>query len=214
MMGDADTAVAFAQPVHTVTVSTFCMDVTEVTVSAYGACTATGCTAPNTRTVCNWAVAGRGSHPINCVTWAQASAYCRSRGGDLPTDAQWEYAARGPDGRTYPWGNAAPTTQVCWSGTGGRVGTCPVQSFPAGASAFGVFDLTGNVWEWTADWYAPYGAGAVTDPRGPATGELRTGRGGAWGEASPTRVRPAFRSTVASTFANTDIGFRCAHAPL
>ena len=118
MMGDADTASRDAQPSHMVTLSAFCIDLTEVTVAAWRGCTSAGCTAPAAGGYCNWGMTGRETHPINCVDWNQSRAYCQSRGGDLPTEAQWEYAARGPDAvsHLYPWGNAAPDSQLCWRG--------------------------------------------------------------------------------------------------
>ncbi len=213
-MGDADMASLNAQPPHRVTVSAFCMDLTEVTVAAYGSCTASGCTAPGTAINCNWGIAGRGNHPVNCVDWNQARAYCRSLGGDLPTEAQWEYGARGTDGRIHPWGNAAPTTQLCWSGAGMRSSTCPVQSFPAGNSPFGLSDMAGNLFEWTADWYSIYGAATATDPVGPTSGAARVDRGGGWDATSPAHVRSPSRWGDTPTDRYPVRGFRCARTPL
>jgi formylglycine-generating enzyme required for sulfatase activity len=112
-----------------------CMDRTEVTVSAYAACVASGkCTPAYKGGPCNAGVAGRESHPINCVYWNQADAYCKAQGLRLPTEEEWEYAATGGDGRTYPWGEAAPSNQLCWGGEGNDLGkgnrrsTCAVGS--------------------------------------------------------------------------------------
>jgi formylglycine-generating enzyme required for sulfatase activity len=183
------------------------MDLTEVTVAAYRLCTAPGCTPPSTGTYYNWFVTGRDNHPINGVDWNQSRAYCQSRGGDLPTEAQWEYAARGSDvaNHIYPWGNAAPASQLCRN----QSSTCPVQSYPSGNSPFGLFDMAGNVWEWTRDFYASYTSAAAIDPTGPTSGTNRVVRGGSWYDASATRVRAAFRLGYSPTYRSDVIGFRC-----
>jgi formylglycine-generating enzyme required for sulfatase activity len=177
-----------------VTVSTFCLDATEVTVDAFGACVRAGqCSADNVGTqfwdnqdhgegACNWGVAGRGNHPINCVDWGQAATYCNAQGKRLPTEEQWEWAARGGSrGFTYPWGNAEPDFQACWSGVSERSGTCPVGSLPQGDAPGGIHDLAGNVWEWTS---SNYDASARVD------------RGGGWYNSDPSDLRAADRSRV------------------
>ncbi len=121
--------------------------------------------------------ATRSNHPINCVDWNQANAYCTSVGKRLPTEEDWEYAARGTAGNEYPWGNTpAPSNQLCWNGTGNDLGqgnrrsTCPVGSYPAGNTPLG---LAGNVWEWTSSGYsADYSAARDT--------ASRVFRGGGW----------------------------------
>ena len=216
LMGDADTASYQAQPPHMVTLSAYCMDLTEVTVAAYRLCTATGCTTPDTSGAYNWAVAGRDNHPINGVDWFQSRAYCQSRGGDLPTEAQWEYAARGSDvaNHIYPWGNAAPGSQLCWNRFPDPGSTCPVQSYPSGNSPFGLFDMAGNVSEWTLDFYTSYTMSAVIDPTGPTSGVIRLFRGGSWDNSTATVVRAAYRNPSSPTSRQYHIGFRCSHGAM
>ena len=211
-MGDADTLSRGAQPPHMVTLSAYCMDLTEVTVAAWRGCTAPGCTTPSTGSYYNWAVVGRDNHPINGVDWNQSRAYCQWRGGDLPTEAQWEYAARGSDvdNHIYPWGNAAPASQLCWYDTassGSR--SCPVQSYPGGNSPFGLFDMAGNVFEWTLDFYAFYSLPVAIDPIGPTSGTTRVIRGGSWGNSSSTVMRAASRLDNRPLARDFNIGFRC-----
>lgn len=216
------TMIANERPVHGVRLSAFCMDETEVTLSAYRACvTSGGCTAPDTSGSCNWMSSGREDHPVNCVSWTQAREYCHRIGGDIPTEAQWEYAARGMDGRTYPWGNDAPSAQLCWRGGGvSRSSTCPVRSFPSGNSPFGIYDMAGNVIEWTIDWYGPYDSDAgafVQDPTGPAVptgGSVRVYRGGSWSYTGPSDVRVSKRSGGSPGNPYMEFGFRCSHSTL
>jgi formylglycine-generating enzyme required for sulfatase activity len=145
------------KPVHRVTVAAFSMDVTDVTTAAYGACVRAGkCSEPGAGDYCNWGKGDRQNHPINCVDWNQATAYCAYAGKRLPTEEEWEYAARGTDGRTYPWGNEAPSNQLCWNRGASKEGTCVVGSHPSGASPFGLQDMAGNVWQWTSSNYCPY----------------------------------------------------------
>ena len=216
LMGDADTLSNGAQPPHMVTLSAYCMDLTEVTVAAYRGCTAPGCTTPSTGTYFNWGVAGRDNHPINGVDWNQSRAYCQWRGVDLPTEAQWEYAARGSDvtNHIYPWGNAAPASQLCWNRYPTPGSTCPVQSYPLGNSPFGLFDMAGNVIEWTRDFYANYPSAAASDPTGPTSGASRVLRGGAWNDSASV-VRAAYRFDGRSpTYRDGSTGFRCARSLL
>ena len=182
-------------------------------MAAYASCPSVTCSTPRIDAGCNWGVGGREQHPINCVNWNQARAYCRSLGGDLPTEAQWEYAARGMDGRLYPWGNDAPTyLQACWS----RPGPCPVRSFPSSNSPFGIFDMAGNVWEWTLDYYATYTGSAssyVLNPTNPFSGALRVLRGGS-SQYSPRELRSSYRYTSSATSSPTTFGFRCARGAM
>jgi len=169
--GDSDES-----PIHEVAVAEFRMDLTEVTVAAYRACVdAKKCSAPDTfHAACNWGRAGQDRHPVNCVTWDQAREFCNWAGKSLPTEAQWEYAARGTDGRTYPWGNDEPTNRACWLRREWR-GTCEVGSFSPGDSPFGVKDMAGNVFEWTESHYSEN----YSKPRDV---DARVIRGGTWGD--------------------------------
>ncbi|MFT3767182.1 MAG: SUMF1/EgtB/PvdO family nonheme iron enzyme [Minicystis sp.] len=201
------------KPVTEVTVAPFDLDKTEVTVAAYAKCVAAGkCTAPDTGMLCNWKKPGREAHPINCIDWEQAAAYCKFASKRLPTEAEWEFAARGADGRKYPWKEGPLAAQVCWNGDGNdqgrgnRQGTCPVASYPAGASPFGALDMLGNVWEWTASPYCPY-------PRQDCESDKRVIRGGAWNNLDPAYVRAPDRAKEPVRSRPDNVGVRCANNP-
>ncbi len=209
-------------PQHQVQISAFALDQQEVTAARYGACVQAGkctpATSAATKASCNTDAPGQGNHPINCVNWLQAEAYCAWAGKRLPTDAEWEYAARGmdsgPEPRWYPWGNEAPdcTRAVMKDASGDGCGlkaTWPVCSKPAGNSPQGLCDLAGNVWEFTSDWFYAYGSGIQTDPIGPKAGTIKVIRGGS--SAAPAEgMRASLRGTLDPTKAFSDIGFRCA----
>ena len=149
--GDVDCGSA-EEPSHSVQIDEFYMDETEVTVEAYAECVHNEkCEAAQTGTYCNSEKPGKAQHPINCVTWYQAKKYCAVQGKQLPTEAQWEYAARARDGDLYPWGNAQPTDKQVRFGKDWEDGTTEVKSYPAGAH--GLYDMGGNVWEWVEDCY-------------------------------------------------------------
>ena len=153
-------------------------------------------------------------HPVVNVTWHEAAAVCRAMGGRLPTEAEWEYAARGGTaGAVFPWG---PTFERRWVNAIGRTAgvdpwhyTAAVGSFPA--NGLGLSDMSGNVWEWTADWYAPkYGLDTVRDPEGPARGTRKVIRGGSW-DSTPPRVRTSVRHALRPEGRyNLYVGVRCA----
>jgi formylglycine-generating enzyme required for sulfatase activity len=235
--------VAEEHPQHPVTVAAFCMQKTEVTVKEYAACAAAhACPAPPTtvelphappaeRTkhsaFCNAGKSDRTNHPMNCVDWNEAVAYCKWSKGRLPTEPEWELAARGTDGRTYPWGNAAPGPKLLnacgtecvaemktkiggnwvplYAASDNFVDTAPVGSFPGGASPYGVLDMAGNVAEWTASNHCHYPQTTCSDDG------TRVHRGGSWQNSYTTRwVRSAVRGVSQRSTRLSYLGFRCA----
>lgn len=179
---------------------------------------------PGRNVGCNWGLAGRGSHPLNCVTWHTAMAFCVWDGGRLPTEAEWEWVARGPGGNDYPWGSdATPTDELlCWSGTAVLPSTCPVGSFPAGSTTTGVQDMAGGVYEWVADSFQLYSSPQCWAGAGwtnPLCGQLSGGgtyrviRGGAWNTTAPAYVRAPSRQSAAATLSDRGLGFRCVRTP-
>ncbi len=242
------------KPVTQVTLSPYYLDRTEVTVADFARCVRAGkCTWSDTVSVnlwiseddvpklskaCNWGRPGHENHPINCVDWTQAKAYCEWRGGRLPTEAEWEYGARGKDGRKYPWGDAAPDAikanacgtecrawwkrgdhpySVMYEAADGWPTTAPVGSFSAGASPFGLQDMAGNVAEWVEDAFAvnadgsvtKYAGGSISDPL-QKTGQYRLIRGGGWRDYRAAMLRGANRNGSDPADRNSDVGFRCA----
>lgn len=237
-------------PPHRVTLAPYCIDRTEVTVRQYRECVQSGaCTVFSTvnfpglspaetaffSQYCNGARNDRDTHPMNCVDFSQAEAFCRSRGGALPTEAQWEYAARGFDPRRYPWDDRAPSAQLVngcdaecqtlaerpgqprraalFTGSDGFGATAPVGTYAGGASPFGVLDASGNVAEWTADYFGPYSAAPTTDPRGPGQGSGRVMRGGHWWANTANQFTATARTEVAPAVRLATLGLRCTHAP-
>ncbi|MGE0822245.1 MAG: formylglycine-generating enzyme family protein [Candidatus Binatia bacterium] len=188
------------KPGRTVNLPAFAIDKTEVTVAAYRQCVeGKECSEEGLERYgsCNWGKEGRENHPINCVDWNQAGAFCQWAGKRLPTEAEWEKAARGTDGRKYPWGDEWDGRKANVNGTeDGYEQTAPVSSFPTGASPYGALDMAGNVWEWTADWYDK-------------EKKYRSLRGGSW-TAHPQYARASDRSRNEPGFRNVDIGLRCA----
>ncbi len=156
-----------------------------------------------------------GKYPINHVSWYGADLYCQSVGARLPTEAEWEYAARGTDGRIFPWGNIPDPAKAIY----GKVdfdALQPVDTLSDGASPFGVYGMAGSMWEWVADWYsdAYYQESPSENPRGPETGIFRVTRGGAWpANTGVDRIRTANRNALAPDFISSTVGFRCALTP-
>jgi len=200
------------KPGREVTVAAFRIDRTEVSARRYAECVAAdACAAAPTAPECTAADSTTAEHPINCIDWSEAKAFCTWAGGRLPSEAEWEKAARGSDRRKYPWGNTAipeagrvanicdATCSLKWkleSYDDGFAETAPVGSFPTGASPYGVLDMGGNVWEWTADTYAETTSRVI--------------RGGSWNnQARNTRVsiRTSFRPEARAA----TVGLRCVY---
>jgi formylglycine-generating enzyme required for sulfatase activity/serine/threonine protein kinase len=255
-MGSDAPGLQLSSPVHEVTVDSFCIDLTEVTTESFTECVKAGkCREPAPKPdyppispdsakhlaeteaqaeLCNYGKADRGKHPINCVDFEQATTFCAWKDARLPTEAEWEYAARGgTNQRKFPWGDDQPTTQhinACglectkWESThpvaptgarmyeadDGYAGTAPVASFPKGQTKHGAYDMVGNVWEWTHDWYATYKKDPLVNPQGAPAGEKRAIRGGGYTGAYPMWLDPAFRYHQVPTARTPGIGFRCA----
>lgn len=196
----------YETPQHEVVINAFRIGKYEVTNAQYAQCVqARACAMPNE--LQQYEDLSYASYPVVAVSWYQARDFCHWVGGRLPTEAEWEYAARGTDGRIYPWGNALPTCKLAnYSDCGGNLK--PVGSFPEGASSFGVLDMAGNVWEWSADWSGPYVAERQINPTGPETGDARIIRGGAFKYES-MELRAVTRRGSNPRYYYGSLGFRC-----
>jgi formylglycine-generating enzyme required for sulfatase activity len=206
-----------AEPPHTVKMDAFWMDEHEVTNKQYAACVSTGKCAPpfqnNSYTRGDYYGNPRyDEYPVIYVTWQNAHDYCEWAGRRLPTEAEWEKAGRGTDERLYPWGNEKPTSNLLNFAL--KVGdTSPIKSYSKGVSPYGVYDMSGNVWEWVNDWYDEnyYRTSPASNPPGPAEGTDRVTRSSAW-IFYDFDVRVTDRYGNDPKTANNVIGFRCARS--
>jgi len=181
------------------TLPPFCADLYEVTAQKFESCVAAGrCTPISLPNVtCNTVAKGRGDHPANCVAHAQAVAYCAAADARLPSEIEWEYLARGgAEMRGYPWGEESPDGRACWKANH----SCKVGSFAPGA--FGLFDVVGNVWEWTDSWFGRY-------PWPNVDGRWRVYRGGSWSRRFDKWMQPTLRNRSPPKDMGSHLGFRC-----
>ncbi len=221
-MGTDDDSGIFddARPIHKVAIKTFEMSKTAVTVEQYAECVIKGkCTEPGDVKYCNWGKEGRQLHPVNCVDWEQANQYARFKGARLPSESEWEYAAKsGGKNQKYPWGNEEATCDraVMHGNDGdgcGAYGTMPVCSKPAGNTAQGLCDMSGNVWQWVQDNYQDSYNGAPAD--GSAfknTSSDRVLRGGSFFNSGVRYLRADYRNEFGFGDRYSEIGFRLARS--
>jgi sulfatase modifying factor 1 len=206
------------QPVHEVYLDEYYIDQYEVTNDRYRACVDAGaCEAPEAPEASEapscaelYQDTSLADHPVVCVSWHQAQSYCEWRGGHLPTEAQWEKAARGDDERTYPWGEGITEHLGNYVGDYNRDSTMPVDSNPAGVSPYGVYNMAGNVWEWVADWYYQnyYSNSPAENPPGPPETNRRGLRGGSW-RGGDYYTRASYRGGNNPDLQTADVGLRC-----
>ncbi|HSR30164.1 MAG TPA: SUMF1/EgtB/PvdO family nonheme iron enzyme [Anaerolineae bacterium] len=227
-MGSNDPFYNNERPPHAVALDGFWMDQTEVTNAQYRACVAAGaCKTPSDTNSFTYPDyyddLAYNDYPVIYVNWYRAVAYCQWVGGRLPTEEEWEYAARGPEGRWYPWGDMPDRTRLNFCDSNcplahadqavddGYPGTAPVGSYPAGASWCGALDMVGNAWEWVWDWYGFYPS--EVNPSWLASDmQDRVIRGDAW-DTDGDHARCTFRSWFNPARSHDSIGFRCVLGP-
>jgi serine/threonine-protein kinase len=212
---------ADALPLHTVTLDAYFIDQYEVTTVQYAECVAAdGCEYPsrtNSATRESYFANPEFDHfPMIFVTWSDASAYCTWAGKRLPSEAEWEKAARGSEVKAYPWGDDDPACTLANAfnnpdGSACTGDTSAVGSYPEGNSVFGVADMAGNVWEWVADWYSEtyYAESPAVNPLGPDGSSNKVLRGGGWSSTWP-QLLSAYRTFDPNFHSSNDLGFRCA----
>lgn len=207
------------RPQHKVKLDAYYIDIYDVTNSLYAACVKAGACTPPHVTRSNTRISYYGNsmyndYPVVYVDWEQAKFYCGWRGGRLPTEAEWEKAARGGlEGKLYPWGDEPPDcSRVNFNG-GACVGdTSKVGDYPP--NGYGLYDMEGNVWNWVWDWYAEafYANSPFEIPQGPDTGQYHVLRGSCWGNVG-WNIRITDRNKATPSYEDVYTGFRCAHLP-
>ncbi len=221
LMG-SDYGAADEEPQHTVTMSAYYIDQYEVTNARYAECVKAGpCKPPtsfNSVTHPNYYDnPDFANFPVIQVTWPMAKAYCEWRGARLPSEAEWEKAARGDDGRPFPWGEQEPNCTFAnfWNDEPDCVGdVAEVGKYNKGVSPFNLFDMAGNVWEWVADWYDDtyYASTPLENPLGPDSGTFRIVRGGAWSNGAGS-IRTTTRGRNLPNKSYNYVGLRCVRLP-
>lgn len=206
---------------HEVMLDDYWMDTKEVDNRSYARCVDAGvCLPPEYEAAARWT--SRPDHPVTLVSWYDAERYCAWRGARLPTEAEWERAAKGWSERIYPWGNVFNPKIVNHgrfslnqlNDVDGYDELAPVGSFPQGRTPEGLYDMAGNVEEWVADWYLPeYPEADIVNPRGPASGDERVTRGGSYLDGRGW-LRAAARGHALPSLARPFRGFRCARDPV